>query len=167
MKKGKAIALVAVGLVAGLVLGSVGISYAATDTQSQGCLGLGVKMGQGIRDAGGRMIDIVAELTGLTVEEVQAARADGESIAGIAEANGVSSDDVVSAALDVRKEVLDAKVAEGTITQQQADAALERMSERIEARITSTDTGGVGRGGCGGGRGAGRGAGGPGACVNQ
>lgn len=170
MKKGKAIALVAVGLVAGLVLGAVGISYAATDTQNPAsCLGLGVKMGQTIRDAGGRLVDIVAELTGLTVDEVRAARAEGTSIADIAEANGASSDEVVDAALKLRKEVLDAKVAEGTITQEQADEAYERMSERIEERVTSTETGrggfGPGRG-VGGGRGGGQG-GGCGACSSQ
>lgn len=157
MKKGKAIALVAAGLVAGLALGSVGIAYAVAETGPAGCApGLG--MGRSIRDAGGRLVDIVAELTGLTVEEVRAARAEGESFADIAEANGSSADEVVEAALEARKEFLDSKVEDGVITQEQADAAFERMSERLNERITADEVGPPAWSGGGQGRGMGRGA---------
>lgn len=152
MKKSKAIALVSFGLVAGLVLGSVGVSYAATGTESTTSgLGLGIRMGQSIRDAGARLVDIVADLTGLTAEEVQAQRAEGESIADIAEANGVSSETVVGTALEARKTILDAKVAGGSITQEQADVAYERMTERLTERVATDEVGrpswaGAGRG---------------------
>lgn len=159
MKKGKAIALVAAGLVAGLVLGSVGVSYAATGTEDPAsCLGMGARMGQSIRDAGGRLVDIVAELTGLTVEEVQAQRAEGESVSDIAEANGVSTQDVVDEALAVRKDVLDAKVADGSITQEQADAAYAQMAERIQERVTTDAAGRPGWAGQGRGQGMGTGS---------
>lgn len=162
VRKGKAVGLVAVGLVAGLVLGTVGVSYAATGTGDPGSCGLGVRMGQSIRDAGGRLIDIVAELTGLSADEVQAARAEGDSIAEIAEASGVSSDQVVDQALEVRKEALDAQVASGAITQEQADDAYSRMSARIAERVTAEGSTRPSWAGQGRGQGAGCGA-----CVNQ
>lgn len=160
MSKRKAFLLVTAGLVAGLVVGSVGVSYAVTETSSTGPLvGTGVRMGQAIRDAGARLVDVLADLTGLSTDEIQAQRAEGESIADIAEANGVDSDDVVSAALDARKELLDARVADGTITQEQADLAYETMSGRLAERVTTDATGAPAWSGKGGGMGGGRGGG--------
>jgi hypothetical protein len=169
MKKSKAIALVVAGLVAGLMLATVGVSYAATETEdTPAVVCTGIRMGEAIRGAGARLVDIVADLTGLSAEEVQAERAAGKSAADIAEANGVSSDEVVAAALEARKAILDAKVADGTLTTDEADAAYERMSDRVTERVTTTETGrpswaGQG-GGMGGGRGGRGGMGGQGAC---
>jgi hypothetical protein len=115
-------------------------------------------MGQSIRDAGARLVDVVADLTGLSVEDIQAERAEGASVADIAEANGVSTEDVVAKALDERKAILDAKVADGTITQEQADLAYERMTERLTDRVTTDETGRpewAGQGGMGAGGGQG------------
>lgn len=140
MNKRRVLALLSVGLVAGLVFGSVGAAYAATDT-SANPLGAGARMGQAIRDAGGRLIDILADLTGLSVEDIQAERAEGNSISDIAEANGVSTDTVVSEALAARKAILDAKVADGSITQEQADLAYERMTERVTERVSTDEVG--------------------------
>jgi len=166
VKKSKAVMLVSAGLVAGLVLGTVGVSYAATGTvSSTGACGIGAQMGQSIRGAGARFVDIVADLTGLSVEEVQAQRAQGESIADIAEANGVSSDTVVEGALDARKAILDAKVADGTLTQEQADAAYAQMSGRLAERVTTDEVGAPNWAGQGRGRGAGMGSGACGSCT--
>lgn len=171
MKSSKSIALVALGLTAGLVLGSVGVSFAATETTSTNpVVCAGAKMGQSIRDAGGRLVDIVAELTGLSADEVQAERAAGKSAADIAEANGSSAEEVVSAALEARKALLDERVADGTLTQEQADLMYDRMSERLTERVNTDETGrpswaGQG-GGIGGGRGGRGGMRGQGACGN-
>lgn len=140
MNKRSVLALLSAGLVAGLVFGSVGAAYAATDT-SANPLGAGARMGQAIRDAGGRLIDILADLTGLSVEDIQAERAAGNSISDIAEANGVSTDTVVSDALAARKAILDAKVADGSITQEQADLAYEQMTERVTERVSTDEVG--------------------------
>ena len=169
MKSSKSIALVALGLTAGLVLGSVGVSFAATETTSTNpVVCAGAKMGQSIRDAGARLVDVVAELTGLSAEEVQAERAAGKSAADIAEANGSSAEEVVSTALEARKALLDEKVADGTITQEQADLMYDRMTERVTERVSTDESGrpswaGQG-GGMGGGRGGRGGMGGQGAC---
>ncbi len=168
MNKSKVLALVSAGLVAGLVLGSVGVSYAATDTTSTSpLLGTGARMGAAIRGAGARLIDIVADLTGLSVDEVQAQRAEGNSVADIAEANGVSAEAVVSEALAARKAILDAKVADGVITQEQADAAYEQMTERVTDRVSTDEVGRpawAGAGSATGGRGGMGGRGGSGVC---
>lgn len=167
MKKGKSIALVTAGLVAGIVLGSVSFATAApadyTPTNSVAACGL--QIGQSLRDAGGRLIDILADLTGLSTDEIAAERADGKSIATIAEENGVDSSDVVDEALALRQEALDAAVADGTLSQEDADAMLDTMTERLDERVTTDEvgppswSGGQGRGQGMRGTGAGAGAG--------
>jgi hypothetical protein len=173
MKKGKSIALVTAGLVAGIVLGSVSFATAAPAdyTPTNTVAACGLQIGQSLRDAGGRLIDVVADLTGLSTDEVAAQRADGKSIATIAEENGVESDAVVDEAMSLRKAALDERVADGTLTQEQADAMLEQMTERLGERVDTTEvgppswSGGQGRGGMGGGQGM-RGAGaGTGICI--
>ncbi|MDI6692542.1 MAG: hypothetical protein QMD76_04440 [Anaerosomatales bacterium] len=174
MKHSKSLALIAAGLVAGIVLGSVGLAAAApasTTTpapQTTGVLSACIGMGQAVRGAGARLIDVLADLTGLSTTDIQAKRAAGESIADIAKSEGVDPDDVVAKALEARKALLDQKVADGTITQEQADAAYAQMQERLTERVTTTATGrpswaGQGQG-LGGGRGAGRGGNGAGFC---
>lgn len=173
MDKKRVLALVAATLVVGLVLGNMvsawaaGPSAAATGTTSAngivaGACGLGLRMGAAVRDAGGRMIDIVAELTGLSTTDIAAKRAEGQSLEQIAESKGVSSEEVVDEALAVRKQLLDAKVKDGTITQAQADQALANIESRLTDRVQSTAPCGGGSGGrMGGGRGmGGRGMGG-------
>ena len=139
MNKKKIIALASTGLVAAMVLGTAGMAYGAETTGP--LFGSGARMGQAIRDAGARLVDIVADLTGLSVEEVQAQRAEGNSAAEIAEANGVSTETVVDEALAARKTILDAKVADGTITQEQADAAYAQMSQRVTERVSTEESG--------------------------
>lgn len=175
MKHSKTVALVAAGLIAGLTLGSLGIAFAAPSTAAQSAnpaVACGAQVGQALRGAGARLIDIVAGLTGLTTDEIGVKRAAGESIADIAKDEGVAVDAVVAKALEARKAVLDERVASGAMTQEQADAIYAQMSERLSERVTTTATGrpswaGGGRDqGTGGGmgRGAGSGQQGGGAC---
>lgn len=175
MSKGKVAIFVVAALVAGLALGSVGIASAATATTAPSgvvgaCYGV-------MRQAGGTIADIVAKLTGQTVEQVRDQRETGASFAKIAADKNVSAEKVAAEVVAARKTALDAAVKAGTITQAQADAALARMKTRVEARIDSAapagcdGTGaGAGRGqgrGMMGGRGAGVGGACGGACANQ
>ncbi|PKQ29032.1 MAG: hypothetical protein CVT60_07460 [Actinobacteria bacterium HGW-Actinobacteria-10] len=170
MKKGKVAAFVVAALVAGVVLGSFGIASAAPVAEENGA-GYGLRLGSAMRDAGARMADILADLTGLSVEDIQDRRAEGESVAAIAESEGVDSQDVVDGAIAARTSILDAKVADGTIDEATRDEILARMTERMNERVTSDETGRMGRGnggacGMGGGRGAGAGAGACGSCTS-
>lgn len=163
MKKRNVIALVGAALVMGLVTGTVATGFAATSkpatTAGSAAAACGLRLGGAMRDAGGRLSDVVAKLTGLDADDVQASRTAGESFADIADAKGVSADAVVDEALKVREGVLAERVQSGAITQEQADAALAQMETRLTDRVNSTDAGCTGNGGMGGGRG-GRGMGG-------
>lgn len=170
----KWLAILAVVLVAGLAFGTVSTASAATASDNPvvaGVCGLGLKIGATVRDAGGRLADVLASLTGKSVEDIQAERQAGTSFAEIAEESGVAPEDVVDEALAVRAEALAAAVAAGTITQEQADAALAQMETRLTERVASTTAGcngaGAGQGmgqGMGQGRGMGRNGSGTGVC---
>lgn len=180
MNTKRVITIAAATLVVGLVIGQMSGAFAARSTEapvqnrgteSSVCNDSGVRLGLMMRDASGRLLDIVAKLTGLSTEEVAKQRAEGESIADIAASKGVEADAVVVAALDARKAALDELITDGTITQEQANEMLERMSARLSDRITSTETGsnrrGAGGPGVGGGGGRGMGAGSCGSCPNN
>lgn len=167
MKRGRIAALMLAMLVTGLVAGNVVSGWAATAPQapaseSTAPAGCGLQLGGAMREAGARLVDVVARLTGLGTEDVIARRAAGESFEQIADDEGVTADKVVDEALDARKELLDERVKAGSLTAEQAEAALERMDARLTERVTSTEPGCTGAGGRGGmGRGmGGRGAGG-------
>lgn len=174
MRRTRIASLVIASLVAGVVAGNAASGFAATTatTAVPEPTGLGLRLGSAMRDAGARLADVVAKLTGMTVDQVQEQRQSGTSFAAIAAQKDVSSDKVVESTLDVRKEVLDARVKAGTLTREQADTALERMTDRVKERVTSKDAGcsgegaGEGRGadgtrkGGGAGKGGGRGMGG-------
>ncbi len=162
MKFSRTAALMAAALVVGIVAGNVtmGVAVPSADTTTTGTVtGLGLRLGAALRDAGGRLADVVASLTGLSVDEVHDQREAGTSFAAIAQSKGVDSAKVVEEALKVRAQILDQKVADGTITREQADAALERMKARVTERVAATGEPARGNGRAGGAR---DGSGGPG-----
>lgn len=176
MKTSKAVALALAALVLGLVVGNVAVGFAATTsdtaTTTGGVAGACLRLGGAMRDAGGRLVDVVAKLTDQTPEAVTEQREAGKTFAQIADANDVEAATVVAEALKVREQVLADRVADGSITQDQADLALERMESRLTDRVNSADAcngagAGAGGGACGGGGGGmmgGRGRGGAGGC---
>jgi len=160
MSRNRTVLLVAAALVAGLVLGSVGIASAATTTTGTPGAGFGAQVGGMFRQVGASLADVVAKLTGQTTAQVYTQRAAGKSFADIASAKGVSADKVTADALATRKAALAAAVKAGTLTQAQADIMLARMQTRIPQRITDPAPAGCDGTGSGAGRGMGRGAGG-------
>jgi len=160
-------------LVAGVVLGSFGIATAAPSNAASGTAGVGLRLGATVQAAKATLADVVAKLTGTSVAEIRDARAAGQSFAQIASAAGVSSSKVVADTLAARKAMLADLVEQGKITQAQADAALARMTKRLNDRVNSTAAcTGTGCGGAactgtgtGGGFGGGRGQMGGGGCA--
>lgn len=79
----------------------------------------------------------VAAALGLTTDELQAARDTGRSLAEIAADQNVSVDVVVDALVDDVEAHLTEKVAEGDLTQEEADERLasaeERAADKVEA----------------------------------
>lgn len=101
--------------------------------------------------------DAVAGVTGMTGEEVSAARQSGKSYGAIAAEAG-KLEEYQQAVLELRKEVLSARVAEGRLTQAQADAAITAMEEHqtiCDGTGTGCDVGNF----CGTGNGTGAGTG--------
>ncbi len=101
----------------------------------------GARDGEGRRGRGhgGCNSEAVAEALGISVDELSAAREAGSSLAEVAEANGVDPEVVVDVLIAGLDEKLDAKVAEGRITEEEAAERLAEKSERIEDRILGTD----------------------------
>jgi polyhydroxyalkanoate synthesis regulator phasin len=83
----------------------------------------------GVRHAIGNTFETVAELLGLTTDEVREGLADGKSLNDLAAEQGVSNLEaqlVAELTADIQ-----AKVADGSITQDQADRMLENLAERV------------------------------------
>lgn len=121
--------------------------------------------------------EVFAELKGVTVEEAYAAKAAGNSYGQLADEAGVL-DEFKANMLENRKAIIQERVTNGQLTQEQADSMIQNM----EANQAICDgTGMFGRGGAGrmggfgqgqgqgskGDLGAGRGFGGGGGCWAQ
>lgn len=79
----------------------------------------------------------LAEFLGLSLEELQASRAEGQTLAELAEAQGVSEDDLVTFIMDGVQERMDEAVADGRI---EADDAAERLAdaeERVAEKVNA------------------------------
>lgn len=95
----------------------------------------------------GSMPSLLAEALGLTVDEFYAARAGGQTVADIAATQGIELADVVAAVLRPRADSLAQAVADGRITQEQADTMLATMADHMTASFQNGDRGYGG--GCG------------------
>jgi hypothetical protein len=110
------------------------------------CGGFGHGMGGfGYR---GTMPTVLAEELGMTLEELYAALDDGKTIAEVAADQGIALADLVAALVAQRAEDLSKAVADGYLTQDQADLMLEEMTEHLTWRLENLGLGGCGmRGG--------------------
>ena len=95
--------------------------------QSLRWVGRGVLRATGARE----LVRAVAEATGLTTREVVQQWRDGQSLNEIATANGASPDAVVATVTAEATERISQTVADGRMTQTQADLILQSLAERI------------------------------------
>ena len=107
------------------------------------------------------LVSVAADVLGMEWADLVAELQAGKSIAQVAEGLGVDPQTIVDAFIAIRTEKLAEAVANGCITQEQADLMLEHLAEEATARVYEPFTPGGGRGQGGGGRGR-RGGGG---CV--
>jgi hypothetical protein len=96
--------------------------------------GHGFGLFRGLKWLAGEASDIL----GLEEGELRQAYKDGKSLADLAEEKGISTDDLKSQILDAAKTKLDEKVADEDITQEEADAILERLTNNIDDIINFT-----------------------------
>ena len=80
-------------------------------------------------------LDTAAEAIGISVDELRVGLAAGQSVAQVAEANGISPDAVVQALIDEASARIDTKVAEGDLTAEQGATKLAEKVTRIEEQV--------------------------------
>jgi hypothetical protein len=112
--------------------------------------GDGRGFGMGGFGAGEGMLAVVAEQLGIEPAALVTELQSGKTIAELAEANSVATDDIVAAVVAVHQERLDAAVAAGTLTQEEADAHIVLATSHIQSMLDQPLTGrgrGMGMGG--------------------
>ena len=132
---------IVLALVLVLGLATAGVALAQTTTPPATPWGAGMGRGSGMMGDGSGylhdyMITAWADALDMSVEDLQAAIDSGQTVWQILEAQGMSLEDFQTLHLEVRAAALEAAVADGVITQEQADWMLERMGS------------GMGAGGC-------------------
>jgi len=83
----------------------------------------------------------VSDLLGMTAEELHALRLEGNSLAAIAESKGITVDELVAAIMAAKTDAVEARVAAGTLTREQADLMLQQMNQRTIEAVNRTATG--------------------------
>ncbi|MGB0389559.1 MAG: hypothetical protein ACPGWR_32465, partial [Ardenticatenaceae bacterium] len=82
------------------------------------------------------MIETVTQQLGMSGEELRAELEAGNSIADVAAAQGVALESIEDAILSQMSEKLAEKVANGDLTQEEADERLAQARERVNERLT-------------------------------
>ena len=148
---------VVVGAVAVLTLGVIAVASAAGTQTATPSPSASAQAGQAHTpdfdgdgphgDAGGGRIhgggpgdlpEALADLSGKDVSEIMAQRAAGKSFAEIAEAEGVSTDELLAEATRIETAELDAAVKAGTMTAAERTQELSGLQARLEAAVTET-----------------------------
>jgi len=172
MKKNRrhTIAAVTAGLIAGGAVGFVAgvpaltsaadVTIDSTVDNADADHDHGERRGPGGRGGrGGEQMATVAEVIGVDAEALREAFAAGQSVADVAEANGVALDDVVAAVVAEMETHIAEHVAEGKLAQSEADAKLADAADKVTERLSSVPAergmGERGRGDLGGRRGPG------------
>lgn len=100
----------------------------------------GAQQGYGLM-AGGVVVEAAADYLGVSETALAADRHAGQSLADVATANGKSVDGLETALVAAVKTHLAAAVADGRLTQTQADAALAAFKAQVHTVVTRTATG--------------------------
>jgi hypothetical protein len=98
--------------------------------------GLG-ELGRGM-PGGDSLLSVAADELGMTLTELLTELEADKSIADVAAEKGIDTQVIVDAYLAQVREKVDEAVAEGRITQKQADYQLQRAEERVTARLDDT-----------------------------
>lgn len=84
------------------------------------------------------LVGVAAEALDMSVEDLHAELKDGKTIAEVAEAEGVDTQEIIDAYLARLEESLTQAVEDGKITQNQADWMLEQATERAPEQLENT-----------------------------
>ncbi len=100
--------------------------------QERGFPFAGGRMGHGR----GQVIEAAAQVLGTPQEELKDELKDGSSLAEIVEAQGMSVEEFKAELLNQLQPLLDSDVADGTLTQEQADKIFECAEEKIDSILS-------------------------------
>lgn len=103
--------------------------------------------GRSLIRGGDNLLSIAADELGMSLTDLLTALEDGQSIAEVAEDKGIDTQVIVDAYLGQIQENLDEAVAEGHMTQTQADYRLQQAEERVTDLLDKTGLGGLRDGG--------------------
>ena len=99
-------------------------------------------LGHGGDRRGGRALgahsEVVTDLLGIDAETLRGELAAGSTLAEVAEANGVSTDDLVAALVDEAEAHLAEHVADGSLTEDEAADRLAEMTDRVTERVNTS-----------------------------
>jgi len=91
------------------------------------------------RRGGGCDNEAVAEVLGLTTDELREAKDAGSTLAEIAAVQGVAVDEVIQTIVDDKAERIAEKVAEGDLTEAEAAERLAEIEARTADRVNGVD----------------------------
>ncbi len=130
-----------------LAIGATSAMAADTTTDSNSFVG---KCGQTIQKGYGMMSEIIANILGMSQEEIQTEKENGKSITEIAQEKDIAEQALIDGMLEAKTHNFQEAVENGYLTQEQADERLERMKEKIERKVKNGG-GSFGHKGCTGG----------------
>lgn len=81
--------------------------------------------------------ETLAEVLGVTVEDLRTARENDQSIADVAVANGVDVQTVIDALVEAKQDRLDAKVADDRLTAEEAADKAADIEEQITDKVNA------------------------------
>ncbi len=128
-----------------------------TDAQAERLREGGFPFHRRLHRAGGHILDAAADVLEMEKDDLVAELREGNALADVAAAQGIGVDGFKAQLLAEVQADIDAKVADGTITQEQADRLSEGLEERIDIIVNAQP----GEGGFGGPRHRRGGLGGP------
>jgi hypothetical protein len=122
--------------IAVLLIAAIAIPVLAAGPVSNGgqVNGRGLGLGTGLSDS-------VAQLLGLTQEEIREQRIAGKSLVEIAASSSVSEADLVALIMKDKAAALKAMVAAGSLSQADADQRLTQIEDRVKLAVNRTLTG--------------------------
>lgn len=91
----------------------------------------------GGRGVGTASVDDIADALGVDADDLLEALQDGQTVADIAAEQGVALEDLIATLVADAAEDLAASVADGDLTQAQADAQIALLEANLEARFTT------------------------------
>jgi len=77
----------------------------------------------------------IADVLGVSVEDLVAQKSDGATLSEIAEANGADVADVVAVIVENKTERIDAAVESGRVTAEESAEKLDGLEERVQTRV--------------------------------